>query len=338
MMIIGEAGLQTSIQDLGRLGLMDKGISRGGAMDTLSAFFANWLVGARPEQPVLEITMTGPTICFEESVTVAVTGAQFDLTLNGKSQAMNENFDVAAGDKLVFGRCHKGLRAYLAISADWDIPKVLDSSSTHLMAGFGGFKGRSLKSGDPIRLLNSRQIEYRVLDRKYHPGLTGDYLLRCVPCVETQYFPDAVLSDFTHRTFTVSPLSNRMGIRLSGDPLFTKNEPIEKSATIVQGHQLLSTGLMAGNIQLPPAGLPIIAGVDAQTIGGYPRIAHVIQADWPQIAQLRPQNSVRFVMVDEQKAREVYQGQQALLKELGRVYAARELSSSFQAYGSRGPI
>lgn len=345
-MLIEEAGLQTSIQDIGRFGLMDKGISIGGVMDTLCAFFANWLVGCKKDHPVLEITMTGPSICFDEALTVAVTGAQFDLMLNGKPQSMNENFDVKPGDKLVFGRCHKGVRAYLSVSADWDLPRVLGGFGTHLLAGFGGFKGRALQANDRINLINTKQVEFRALPEKCLPGLTGHYLLRCVPCVETIHFPQNVLSEFTLRTFTVSPLSNRMGIRLAGDPLFInkaieKTEHTEKSLkddASKEGYQLISTGLMAGNIQLPPSGLPIIAGMDAQTIGGYPRIAHVIQADWPQVAQLKPQDTVQFLMVSEQKAREVYQGQQRLLEELEAVYASIELSSNTKANDPRGPI
>lgn len=296
-----EAGLQTSIQDKGRQGFYDYGVGQSGAMDRLSLALANWLLGNPLYHPAIEVTLLGPEIEFQEAVTLAVTGAEFDLKLNGKSIGLYEAFDVDKGDRLSFGAAKKGMRAYLAVAADFSIKPQLGSYSTHLTAHLGGFNGRAFTAGDKLALYDCRAVDEQVLAPEYKLQFLGDYVIRCIPSVETERFSKVQLKAFQAQSFNVSVDSNRMGIRLEGAKItFEMND-------------IVSMGLMPGTIQLPPSGQPIIAGVDAQTIGGYPRIAQVAEVDKPLLGQLRPGDSVTFQLITLEQARSFYQDQALLM-------------------------
>ncbi len=296
-----EAGLQTSIQDRGRQGYFDYGVGQSGAMDRLSLALANWLLGNPLYHPAIEVTLLGPEIEFQEAVTLAVTGAEFDLKLNGKSIGLYEAFDVDKGDRLSFGSAKKGMRAYLAVAADFAIKPQFGSYSTHLTARFGGFNGRAFTAGDKLALYDCRAVDEQVLAPEYKLQFLGDYVIRCIPSVETERFSKVQLKAFQAQSFNVSVDSNRMGIRLEGEKItFEMND-------------IVSMGLMPGTIQLPPSGQPIIAGVDAQTIGGYPRIAQVAEVDKPLLGQLRPGDSVTFQLITLEQARSFYQDQALLM-------------------------
>ncbi len=303
------SGLQTSLQDEGRKGFLAKGISRSGAMDRLAMHLANWLVDNEKHTPVIEVTLIGPEIVFHLATTVAVTGAHFSLTLNGQPQPNNQIFQVKPNDRLTFGKLSQGCRAYLACSASWDIPYMFGSYSTHLTAGFGGFHGRAFKDGDSLKMVSTRCVGSKILPDDYQLGFSGHYLVRCVPSVETHLFSRPQIAAYQAQGFQVAPESNRMGIRLIG-------EPVQHGLA-----DIVSSGLLPGSIQVPPSGLPIIAAADAQTIGGYPRIGHVIEADMPVIGQLKASDTVTFLMIDEAEARQLYQEQQAMLDILDEPHA-----------------
>jgi len=298
-------GLLSTIQDQGRMGQMHNGIAQTGAMDRLSMHLANWLVGNPLNHPTIEVTVIGPSLQFEEDISIAVSGADFDLYLDGSSVAANQTIQVKAGQTLTFDHCKRGARAYIAMSADFDIPAVLTSYSTNLIAGFGGIDGKELAMNQMIALKNVRQVKTRVVPAQYNLTLSGKYLLRCTWSVETGLFSDATREQFFSRQFTVSPDSNRMGIRFKGQPIDTS-----------EISQIISSGLTPGSIQLPPSGLPIISSVDGQTIGGYPRIANVISADLPLLGQLRANDKIRFCLLSQEQATEGLRRKQALLNQI----------------------
>jgi len=299
------AGMQTSIQDAGRSGFMHQGISKSGAMDLISLNLANWLVSNPINQAAIEVTLAGPTIEFTERLSIAICGATFDLSLNDAPVFNNETIKVNAGDVLTFKGIGQGARAYLAIGGRFDVDASFGSQSTHLTAKFGGYKGRQFQNDDVLTLLSTQEIEKHVLPEAYQPSFSGNYLLRCCVGVETEQFEAESLAAFYGRTYVVSNDSNRMGLRLTGEPV-----PLKKPVDII------SSGLTQGSIQIPPSGLPIISSVDGQTIGGYPRIANVSSADLNILGQLKAGDKIGCQFVSQDKAWQLLKEKQTFLNKL----------------------
>lgn len=301
-----ESGLQTCVQDEGRPGMMHWGVPRGGAADPLAMALANLLLRNAPGHPCIEIALSGPVIEFSVDISVAVCGARFDLRLNGEPVANDEVIQVRRGDRLSFGAVQSGARAYLALAAEMDLPPIYGSRSTHLIARFGGLSGRAIKAGDRISLGHCRLEPYRALPGDYRINYRTRPLLRVVAGAEARYFEAAAIRAFYGGGFTVSPQSNRMGIRLTGEPLTVAGMP-----------QMISSGLCPGTVQVPPNGLPIVSFVEGQTIGGYPRIAHVISADLHRLAQLAPNARLDFELVSQHRAHRILREKARLLAALG---------------------
>ncbi|MDH5629230.1 MAG: biotin-dependent carboxyltransferase family protein [Gammaproteobacteria bacterium] len=299
-----KAGLLTTVQDSGRFGLADKGISSNGAMDSIAMQTANWLVSRPLTSPVIEITLAGPTVKFDQSMSFAVSGANFDLILNDSPIPANQTIHVNQGDKLQFGKCLSGLRAYLAFSGRIKLPKTLDSYSTHLMAEFGGFNGRALQDDDVIELADIQIPPRKILPNQYKPFYGGNYQIRITDSVESSEFSAEQMSQFLNQTYHVMPQSNRMGLRLQCD------DPV------IINKSILSSGLAQGSIQIPPSGQPVISSVDGQTIGGYPRIANVISADWPILAQLKAKDKITFAYVSIEQAMQIRKEKMGMYKQL----------------------
>jgi biotin-dependent carboxylase-like uncharacterized protein len=307
------AGLQTSIQDGGRQGLMHQGVSTSGAMDTTAMAMANWLVGKDKTSPLFEFTLIGPAIEFSQSLHISITGAQFELTLNNTPVSSYQTIHVKAGDKLNFGKRLQGARAYMAFSGDLlfenkALPDVLGSKSTHLTAGYGGINGKAIRDNSTFTInfpdIKS-QVSLRNIDYKNVPNSGHNCFLRCVSAPESSMFNAAQHENFYQQTFNVNPNSNRMGLRLEGEPI---NFHLPMNIT--------SSGLIQGSLQIPPSGLPIISSVDGQTIGGYPRIAVVISADLAKLAQLAAGDSVIFVKVSQEQALTILKNKQQQLSQL----------------------
>ncbi len=298
-------GMQTSIQDGGRPGFMHKGISRSGAMDPFAMAASNWLVGNPLDNPVLETTLVGPVLEFTQGLTIGICGANFELSLNNNPVPMNKTLNVQKGDVLSFGKRIAGARAYLACAGEWNLPRFFNSYSTNIMGGFGGLKGRALRKDDNLDIqgrdtdINREIPAHRIM--KY----SGRYVMRCLPCVETEQFSPSHMEQFFSQTYSVSSESNRMGIRLTGNALEELTLP-----------EMISSGLVPGSIQIPPSGLPILSSVDGQTLGGYPRIAGVISADLHLMGQLVAGDKLRFVKVTFKKALSILLRKEELLKAL----------------------
>ncbi|HEY8568787.1 biotin-dependent carboxyltransferase family protein [Microbulbifer sp.] len=305
MLRILKPGLQTSIQDGGRSGWMQYGIAKGGAADPLAMQLANSLLRNPLHHPCLEITLTGPEIEFGCDLSIAICGAQFDLTLNGQSIENDRGIPVKKGDHLAFGPLRSGARAYLALSAETALTPVFGSFSTHLQTGFGGYCGRALRTGDEILLRNCRRVEGRKLSNAFELRYAARPQIRVIDGVEAEMFAGTARELFYRTTYQASAQSNRMGIRLAGSGLDTEGLP-----------QMTSSGLCPGSVQIPPDGQPIISFVEGQTIGGYPRLAHVISADQHLLGQLKPQDKLDFFRVDLDTAVRILQEKTAVLRKL----------------------
>jgi biotin-dependent carboxylase-like uncharacterized protein len=293
-------GLLTTVQDRGRHGHQHLGLCPGGAMDTVALALANALVGNPPGVAALEITVIGPELLFEEDTLVALCGAEF---LGGFPH--NRPVLARAGSKLSVGRAVRGARAYLAVAGGFWIEPVLGSCSTYLPGAFGGLDGRALRHGDVLPLAeNCSKERFAALKRKSGssvrwsaPPLTlPDREPIVVHAIEGQHFAsfDATAQRaFFDTVWRVAPESNRMGFRLDGAPLVRADS------------EILSGPTCLGSVQVPPSGAPIALMADHQTTGGYPRIAEIVAADVPRVAQLAPGATLHFALCSLQTAREL---------------------------------
>jgi antagonist of KipI len=298
-MIVTRAGFLTSVQDLGRTGFRQFGVSTSGALDSFALRVANLLVENDEGAAGLEITIGGVQLRFDDERIVAWCGGEFDVQIGSRALPAGHVAHLQAGDELKFGRAQIGCRCWLAISGGIDVPVVLGSRSTDLRANFGGLEGRALRDGDRLSLGEFRQSETAAVSGISSWAAPHDWAspasrhpsLRFFRGVDWNRFNDVTIQRFTQHEFTDSPDSDRMGVRFDGSELKREVET-----------DLISEAVAPGTIQVPPSGKPILLLGDCQTIGGYPKIAHVITVDLGIAAQLRAGDSVRFFEVSLQDA------------------------------------
>lgn len=314
---VHRAGLSTTVQDRGRVHSRHLGVAVGGAMDLVSYEMANRLVGNSPDAATLEMTLTGDELQWTFDSVISVTGADMAPVARIQSEAFghsNESvtcFDVPlhrpvfvpAGTVIQFQSARRGCRCYVAVAGGIDVPMMLGSRSTLVRASLGGLNGRRLQAGDELNtattadpfqarvpLTDRRKLCYpdwfvRVLDLP--PADTNSEVsVRVIAGSHLDLLMTESRKRFADGSFQISSASDRMGYRLEGMPLALK-QPLE----------LESEGTAIGTIQLPPNGQPIVLMSDCAPTGGYPRIAHVISADLPTVAQLRPGQRLRFQSV-----------------------------------------
>ncbi len=289
--VIKKPGILTTVQDTGRFGFRRFGINPGGAMDLTAVRLVNTLLGNAEDYPVLEMHYPAPEFIFETETVIAIGGGDLGAALDGKAIANWRRHNVTAGSVLTFTGRKSGNRSYLAVSGGLRVDKWFGSSSTNLAAKCGGFEGRKLQAGDRIDLNGSSPAV-----GKSHGGLISNSLIplyRPFPTVRVitggEFDQLAVESKalLFAQNYVVTGNSNRMGYRLTGEPL-----------SITKHLDLVSSPVSFGTIQLLPDGQLVILMADHQTTGGYPRIAHVISRDLPLLAQLGPSDKVAFHLVE----------------------------------------
>jgi antagonist of KipI len=293
-MIVQRAGFLSSVQDLGRTGFRQFGVSTSGALDSFALRVANLLVGNDEGTAGLEFTLGGSQLRFEDERIIAWCGGEFDVQIGSRALPAGHVAHLEPGDELKFGRARFGCRCWLAISGGIDVPIVLGSRSTDLHANFGGLEGRTLRDGDVLSLGRVRRSDTAATEKisswtaphdwaspaSHHP------ILRFIRGIDWDRFNASTLQRFTSEPFVVSPDSDRMGVRLDGPELKREDES-----------DLISEAVAPGTIQVPPGGKPILLLGGCQTIGGYPKIAHVITVDLGIAAQLRAGDNVRLLEV-----------------------------------------
>ena len=277
-------GALTHVQDLGRDGWRHLGISRGGALDPGCAMLANALVGNPDDAAVLEFTLQGPTLRLPRPMRIALMGAVCEARFEGQALPPARPIDLPAGT-LSLGGMRMGVRAWLAIRGGIDAPRVLGSRATDLRGGFGGVEGRALRAGDRLPIGAHTAIETAT---PRIPGWWIDPTFAEDPGAPIRYLASDTLSlralsaSLSAQVWKVSAASNRQGLRLDGAAL-----PAPSASAV-------SEPVAPGTIQLPADGRPIVLLADAQTVGGYARLGHVIAADLPRLAQARPNAELRF--------------------------------------------
>ena len=297
-------GMLTSVQDLGRIGYQQFGVSVSGVMDPRSASIANILVGNDEGEAVLECTMMGPHIRFDAPNIIAITGGDLGATLDGQRIDTYRAIPVNAGQTLRFTMLRTGCRAFVAFAGGLDIPVVMGSRSTNMKAKIGGYQGRKLQKDDVIGFrapkTDLKNLGLRHTSPEFMPR--AEYKLRIVLGPQDDAFTERGITTFLSSVYTLTPEFDRMGCRLDG-------ELIEH----VKSGDIISDGIAFGAVQVPSAGKPIDKHADSQTTGGYAKIANVISADFRILAQLKAGDKVHFEKVSIAAAQEALLAQRATL-------------------------
>jgi biotin-dependent carboxylase-like uncharacterized protein len=291
-------GLVTSIQDLGRTGYQHLGVPVSGALDPVSMRAANLLVGNAPGMAVLEAAYLGPTLAVEaDHVRLAVAGADAVIerlsdegARSGERVAARCSVRLRRGEVVRIGALTGGTALYLAVEGGFDIEPVLGSVATDIRGRLGGFHGRALTAGDrlPLRLAGAGErgeVTLEGLRPRSRPRI------RAVVGPQSDCFPDCEVAAFFDNEYTVGPSADRMAMRLTGRAL-------RHSC----GFDIVSDAVAPGSIQVPGNGQPLVLLADRQTTGGYPKIATVISADLPALAQLPIGAKVSFEAVSLEAA------------------------------------
>jgi biotin-dependent carboxylase-like uncharacterized protein len=299
-LLVRRPGLLTTVQDLGRPGFGRWGVSPSGAMDALALRIANRLVGNADGAPALEITVVGPEIVFEDSVSFALAGAHLMPTLDGLHIEPWRSYLAEAGEILAFGPRRQGARCYLAVAAGFEAKTVLGSAATDLESHLGGLDG-ALHAGQMLLTRPSRPSPPMHSSLSVLHIYSNPFELRFVPDPDGHATRDT-LDLFVSSAYTVSPRSNRMGYRLEG--------PALESGV---GGEMISEPVPPATIQLPQGGQPILLMADRPTVGGYPRLGAVIAADLPKAGQLWIDHRIRFVSVTLAEAHAALRAQRAVL-------------------------
>lgn len=302
MLTILKAGLHTTVQDAGRTGWRQYGIGLSGALDLPALQTANMLVGNADDAAALEITLGQFSARFERDSWIALTGAGCDAELDGRAVWTGWRIRVKKGQQLSLKMPVRGMRSYLAVQGSFAIDPMLDSLSTDLKAEFGGWQGRRLRDGDQLPLGNAGRDFTRSVGVRQ---LLWGNRIRVLPGPEYHEFSPESQEAFWRTPWHLSPQSNRMGYRLEGRKLLRP-----------AGRELLSHGLLPGVIQVPPGGQPIVLMADAQTTGGYPRIACIIEADRYHLAQARLGEPMHFVHCTLEEAQDARRHQQLALDQI----------------------
>ncbi|MDH3545818.1 MAG: biotin-dependent carboxyltransferase family protein [Gammaproteobacteria bacterium] len=279
------AGLQTTIQAGPRVGLRHLGVPASGPADPLSMALANRLVGNSLLAPALEATLTGVDLRFEIATWFAISGAPSSVDLNGSAIDFLVTCRANPGDELHVGSATAGARAYVAVAGGFVADEILGSASTYLPAGFGGYQGRTLEdndeldvgpgNGDPVA--ESTPAEFR-------PPISRSWALRACTGADIALLDGDSKERLFNTNFTIGNRADRMGLQLDGRKL-----------AVASGGRLPSAPVFPGCIQCPENGVPFVLSVDAQTTGGYPRVAQIARADRHLLGQLRPGAHLRLL-------------------------------------------
>ncbi len=293
---VRSAGFLTTVQDLGRVGFRQSGVTLGGALDRHTLRVANAVAANDESAAGLEVTLGNVRLHFADVRVVAWCGGGFEVRIAGTHFPPGHAGVVRPNEDLTMTAPETRARAWLAISGGIDVPPVLGSRSTDLRGNFGGFEGRALRDGDCLSLgdrsrvaqtiiqtFRSRRISDWSAPEAWSTTAARDRVLRIVRGADSFRFTAVAHTALVREPFTVTLDSDRMGVRLEG-PSLPRHDRDE----------LFSEAVAPGTLQVPPNGKPILLLGDCQTIGGYPKIAHVITVDLPIAAQLGPDDLVRF--------------------------------------------
>ncbi|TMI96073.1 MAG: biotin-dependent carboxyltransferase family protein [Bacteroidetes bacterium] len=308
-----KAGVFDTIQDQGRYGFQYLGINPGGPMDRFSAQAVNLLVGNDLIEPIIEMHFPASIFLFEQETMISIGGADFSATINGDDIPLWQPVVTAKNSVLQFQKWRQGARCYLAVREKLCIQKWLNSYSTNVKAGAGGLNGRPLQKDDVVHckekigynsLLGSNDVVVLPWKADIFWTETPIDRIAVVPGNEWTWLTEGSREKFLKESFVVGSLADRMGYRLQG------------AVQAKENGELVSSAVSFGTIQLLPNGELIVLMADHQTTGGYPRIAHVVSAHLPRLAQKQPGDVIYFRLTDQEHAEDLLLQQQQHLLQL----------------------
>ena len=314
------AGPMLTVQDRGRRGLRHFGVSNAGPMDGPALALANALCGNAPDAAALEFAGPGGRFTVERPIRFAVAGGDCDIRIDGRLMPPGESHRLRPGETLDIGALRDAVWGYLAVSGGIDVPLALGSRATHLRSGLGGFEGRALRAGDILPLGEDMAAD-RCLRLASPLSPATEQPVRVVLGPQQDYFDADIITRLTGVEFAVTPQRDRMAMVLGG---------VELPAA--RGHDIVSDATVPGSIQVPGSRQPIVLMAESQTTGGYPKIATVISADLPRMAQMPVGRRFRFTVVSRDEGEEIaIAGRQAMraLMESLQVKPEGELTSEY---------
>jgi 5-oxoprolinase (ATP-hydrolysing) subunit C len=279
------------LQDAGRFGSRQLGVTQGGAADWISLSWANWLLGNPLDAAAIEITLGGLSVIAQQDACLSLAGADLGAQLEGRPLQPWRSFEIRRGQRLTFSQPMVGARAYLAAPGGFDAPAVLGSRSTVCREGLGGFggNGKAVEEGDELGWSGASPAP-RALVADQIPDLSSTRPLETVLGAQIGDFAGQSLFDVFNSAWQIDSRADRMGIRLLGPALQ------------YQGKALISEGIPLGAIQVPPDGQPIVLLNDRQTIGGYPRLGALTPESLARLAQMLPGAELRLTPVVQEVA------------------------------------
>lgn len=291
---VTKPGMLSLIQDAGRFGAFNIGLTNGGPID-LSAFqWANRLCANDLNATAVEISIGGLVLTAQVDATIAVTGADMPLTINGQIKELWRSYHIKAGDEIALGFATRGLRCYLAVADGFIIPSSFASTATVCREGVGGLTGDKLNAGDLLPCAGQVRKSNAMLPQELRPTYENEVVLNTVLGYQQSHFSALQQRLFFSSEYTISKSFDRMGYRLEG----------QKISCDIEG--ILSEGICHGAIQIPADGQPIVLMNDRQTIGGYPKIGSVISADTAKLGQLGQGGKVRFEQISVEQAHNIF--------------------------------
>ncbi len=291
------SGINTTYQDFGRENLYHIGIPFSGAMDTRNYLISNYLVNNKKNTSVVEFAYQGPLLKFNgKKICFAITGnVNFNIIRKNSKLEKGisyQSYILSDGDQVDIISTIKSVYGYLAVTGGFETELFGESCSTNTKAEVGANNGQKLNKGDKI-LISGAEENFQI--RKLDYINTTIEQIRVIKGTNFNYFSEEGKNFFFNNSFRVSKLADRMGMRLEG----------KKIENIVNTN-IKSEGLIKGVIQVPADGNPIIMLSDHGTIGGYPKIAVVISADYDKIVQITPGSKIKFKEVNLLDAENLY--------------------------------
>lgn len=323
MIKVLQPGIETTVQDIGRIGYYEMGMPPSGVMDKYSFKIANYLVGNEENAAVLEATYMGPTLEFEEDAVIAITGGEIPPKINGESIPTWGAFEVKIGDILSFDFVKTGARIYISVAGGIDVPILIDSRSTYTLCNIGGFEGRALQEGDSLKIGDQKKNDAKVgqrIEDKYIPKYEKSHEIRIVMGLCSYRFTDESKKSFLEQDWSVTPDANRVGYRFKGERLYF----VEREQPFGAGSNpsnVVDLGYPIGSIQVPDGAEPIALLNDAVTGGGYATIATIISSDLDKMAQVKTGDKVRFIAVDIDEALQIRKDKKQELQEIKHQFA-----------------
>ncbi len=292
--LVKQPGMLSLIQDAGRFGAFNIGLTNGGPIDLGAFRWANRLCANELNATAIEISVGGLALTAQLDSTIAVTGANMPLSINGQVKELWRSYQVKAGDLIELGFATQGVRSYLAVAHGFMLPESFGSNATVCREGVGGLTGEKLKVGDILPCANQSRTQNLTLLDRLRPKFSDEAVLHTVPSYQQQHFSSHQQRLFFSSEYTVSKSFDRMGYRLEG----------QKISCDIDG--ILSEGICHGAVQIPADGQPIVLMNDRQTIGGYPKIGAVSSVDTDKLGQLSQGCKVRFEPISMEQAHNLF--------------------------------